>query len=148
MAVDPRVAVLVRDDEQAPPVFVAEALQVPLRLDNRLPAAVERVARDRERVAALVRRADEAGRVGKPDRVQVLGLALMWSHVDDVAALDAEQEQVRVAAKVAGLPGDDPASVRRDLARGAQAAQLEAPLLPALESPHHDVEVESVAAVR
>ena len=31
---------------------------------------------------------------------------------------------------------------------GAQAAELEAPLLPALESPHHDVEVEAVAAIR
>jgi hypothetical protein len=68
--------------------------------------------------------------------------------VDDLAALDIQEEQVRVAAQVAGLPSDDPASVRRDRAGRAQAAELEAPLLPALEPPHDDVEVEAVATVR
>ena len=128
-AVHPRVAVLVRDHQQVPARVVADAIEVPLRLVQDLPAAAERVARDRERVPALVRRADEAGRVGEPDRVHVLGLPVVRRHVDDLAGLDPEQEQVRVAAQLAELPGDDPAAVGRELAVGAPAAELERPLV-------------------
>ena len=72
----------------------------------------------------------------------------MRGHVDDVAGLDPEQEEVRVAAQLAELLGDDPATVRRDLARRAPTAELEAPLLACLQPPHDDVEVEAVAPVR
>ena len=94
-AVHPRVAVLVRGHEHAPAGAVAEAREIPIRLVHDLPAASEGVARDGEGVAALVRRAEEAGRVGEPDRIHVLRLTLVRRHVDDLAALDAEQEQVR-----------------------------------------------------
>ena len=147
-AVHPRVAVLVRDHQQVPARVVADAIEVPLRFVQDIPAAAERVARDRERVSALVRRADEAGRVGEPDRVHVLGLPVVRRHVDDLAGLGPEQEEVRVAAQLAELPGDDPAAVRRELAVGAPAAELEGPLLSALELPHDDVEVAAVATVR
>ena len=147
-AVHPRVAVLVRDHQHVPAAVVAEALEVPIRLVRDLPAAAERVAGDREGVATFVRRAEETGGVGEPDRIHVLGLPVVRRHVDDLPALDLEQEEVRVAAQLTELPGDEPATVRGELARGAPAAELEAPLLPALEPPHDDVEVEPVAAVR
>ena len=62
-AVNPRVAVLVRDHQDVPACIVAEALEIPVRLVHDLPATAERVARDRERVTTFVRRAEEAGRV-------------------------------------------------------------------------------------
>ena len=131
-----------------PAGIVAEAVKIPVRLVHDLPAAAERVARDRERVTTFVRRAEEAGRVREPDRFQVLGLTLVGGHVDDLPALDPEQEQVVVAAQLPELPRDDPTAVRGELAGGAPAAELERPLLPALEPPHDDVEVAAVAPVR
>ena len=142
------VAVVVLDHDHAPPRIVAEDSQIPFRLVLDLPDAAERVAGDRERVAALVRRAEEAGRVGEPDGLHVLGRALVGCHVDNLAAFGTEQEQVRVAAQLAELPGDHPTAVRGEVARGAQAAELERPLLPRLELTDDDVEVATVAAVR
>src|SRR5262249_23243825 len=134
--------------EPAPAGIVADAVEAPVRLVHDLPALAERVARDREGVAILVRRAEEPGRVRKPDSVHVLGLPLVRRHVDDLAGLGPEEEQVRVAGQLTELPGDDPAAVRGELAVRTPAAELERPLLPGVELRYDDVEVETVAAVR
>ena len=72
----------------------------------------------------------------------------MRADVNDLAAFGAEQEQVRVAGKLAELPRNDPAAVRGEVAGRAETAELERPLVPAIEPPHDDVEVDSVAPVR
>ncbi len=147
-AVDPRVAVLVRLHEQLPSFLVAEAGRVPARLVDGLPhTSGDVVAGNGERIASLVRCDVEECAVGRPDGSEVLGRTVVRSDVDDLAALGSEQEQVRVAAQLTELLGDDPAAVRGDLAGSAPAAELEVPLPSVVQPADDDVEVEAVATV-
>ena len=131
-AVHPRVAVLVRDDQHAPTGVVADAVEIPVRLVHDLPAAAERVARDRRRCRdpRSSRRGSRTSRRARPARrIRPRRRA-------------ASRERPRRSRRRSGtgscrrsarpeLLGDDPPPVRRDLAVDVQAAELEGPLLAA-----------------
>ena len=124
-------------------------LEIPVGFEHdRAGACREVVTCDRERVAARVRREQEPRAVGEPDRCVVLGRVDVRRRVDDVAALDVDQEEVVVGAPLAGSLDDDPPPVGRDALDAAVAAELEDSLLPAHEIAHDDVEVGAVATVR
>ena len=80
-------------------------------MNDRSGARGDVVACDRKRVAALVRREQEAGAVGEPYGRVVLGRLIVRRRMYDVAALDVDEEEVIVGASLAGPLDDDPAPV-------------------------------------
>lgn len=146
---EPRPAVLVRVNEERAAGVVERAVQVPPRLEHDLPRPrPEVVTRERASVAEGVRRRVEARGVGQPRRRPVLGRALVRRRVHDLPGRYVNDEEVGVARERAEPLDDQPAAVRRETVEGEIAAQAERPLLPRLEPPHDDLEVNAVAAVR
>src|SRR5439155_16344031 len=91
---EPRVAVLVRVHEQDAAAVVDRALEIPLRLDDRLPAApLDVEARNRGGVAADAGRGEERAAVGEPRGVADGCLVLVRCRVDGLAALEIDEPE-------------------------------------------------------
>ena len=136
-----RVPVFVCDHEQAAATVVAHALEIPVRLDDGYA-----VDGDRERVTPGIRRQRDC--LPEPHRRVELGRGVVRRQVDDVATLRVAEVDVVVSALLADAIDRDPAPVRRDGVDAAIAAELEGLLLPGLDVPRDDVEVDAVPSVR
>ncbi len=122
----PRVRVLVRDDQQVATRRIDAAVEIPVRLDDQFAAD-----RDPEGVARLVRREHQL--VVEPLHREVLGRAFVRCHVLELAGCDAADVDVAVAALLADSLDGNARSVCRDRLDAAVASDLEHALLAATQ---------------